>query len=227
MLPVQGLFLFPAVWGSGVRFPLAPLEKTRSELGWGGFSRLLLGSGWSRFDDIRGLIDELRLILGVPTLRYWDTVPYGQPGTVTFSAVFTSEVQVQIAELGQRHEIDLVLVRDDGKVLAVEVKLAATVEDRDIAHLRWLADHLRVDLLDAVIINTGPNAYRRHDRIGVVPLALLGPVTPSTARRAPSQPLAVQPVSHRFTPVSPCFGPQKAPACRQLGSPTILDLGFL
>jgi predicted AAA+ superfamily ATPase len=73
------------------------------------------------------------------------------------------------------HEIDLVLVRDDGKVLAVEVKLAATVEDGDIAHLRWLADHLRVDLLDAVIINTGPNAYRRSDGIGVVPLALLGP----------------------------------------------------
>jgi predicted AAA+ superfamily ATPase len=73
------------------------------------------------------------------------------------------------------HEIDLVLVRDDGKVLAVEVKLAATVEDRDTAHLRWLADHLRADLLDAIIINTGPNAYRRPDRIGVVPLALLGP----------------------------------------------------
>ena len=41
--------------------------------------------------------------------------------------------------------------------------------------LRWLADRLRVDLLDAVIINTGPNAYRRRDGIGVVPLALLGP----------------------------------------------------
>jgi uncharacterized protein len=73
------------------------------------------------------------------------------------------------------HEIDLVLVRDDGKVLAVEVKLAATVEDRDVAHLRWLADRLRGDMLDAVIINTGPNAYRRPDGIGVVPLALLGP----------------------------------------------------
>jgi predicted AAA+ superfamily ATPase len=73
------------------------------------------------------------------------------------------------------HEIDLVVVRDDGKVLAVEVKLAATVEDRDTAHLRWLADHLCADLLDAIIINTGPNAYRRPDGIGVVPLALLGP----------------------------------------------------
>ncbi|WP_343710658.1 DUF4143 domain-containing protein [Mycobacterium sp.] len=73
------------------------------------------------------------------------------------------------------HEIDLVVVRDDGKVLAVEVKLAATVEDRDTAQLRWLADHLGADLLDAIIINTGPNAYRRPDGIGLVPLALLGP----------------------------------------------------
>ena len=58
------------------------------------------------------------------------------------------------------------LVRDDGKVVAVEVKLSATVGDRDIAHLRWLADRLGVDLLDAVVVNTGPNAYRRPDGIG-------------------------------------------------------------
>ncbi|EHB59094.1 hypothetical protein MycrhDRAFT_1530 [Mycolicibacterium rhodesiae JS60] len=73
------------------------------------------------------------------------------------------------------HEIDLVLVRDDGRVLAVEVKLAATVEDRDVAHLRWFGNHLGADLLDAVIVNTGPNAYRRPDGVGVIPLALLGP----------------------------------------------------
>lgn len=73
------------------------------------------------------------------------------------------------------HEIDLVVVREDAKVLAVEVKLAATVEGRDTTHLRWLADHLHADLLDAIVINTGPNAYRRPDGIAVVPLALLGP----------------------------------------------------
>ena len=73
------------------------------------------------------------------------------------------------------HEVDLVLVRDDGKVVAVEVKLAAAVEDRDAVHLHWLAQRLGADLLDAVIVNTGPNAYRRSDGIGVGPLALLGP----------------------------------------------------
>ncbi len=73
------------------------------------------------------------------------------------------------------HEVDLVVVRDDGKVLAIEVKLAATVEDRDTTHLHWLADHLGDTLVDAIVINTGPNAYRRPDGIGVVPLGLLGP----------------------------------------------------
>jgi predicted AAA+ superfamily ATPase len=73
------------------------------------------------------------------------------------------------------HEIDLVVIRDDGKVLAIEVKLATTVEDRDTTHLHWLAQHLDTTLLDAVIINAGPSAYRRPDGIGVVPLGLLAP----------------------------------------------------
>ena len=73
------------------------------------------------------------------------------------------------------HEIDLVLIRDDGRVLAIEVKLNATVDDRDTAHLHWLAGQLGDTLLDAVVINTGPHAYRRPDGIAVVPLGLLGP----------------------------------------------------
>ncbi|MDE9367246.1 DUF4143 domain-containing protein [Luteipulveratus sp. YIM 133132] len=72
------------------------------------------------------------------------------------------------------HEIDLVVVRDDGKVLAVEVKLATTVTDQDTKHLRWLADRLGDSLLDAIVIYTGPNAYRRRDGIGVVPLGSIG-----------------------------------------------------
>ena len=67
------------------------------------------------------------------------------------------------------------MFRNDGKVLAIEVKLASTVDDRDTRHLRWLADRLPSGLLDAVVINTGPNAYRRPDGIAVVPLGLLGP----------------------------------------------------
>lgn len=73
------------------------------------------------------------------------------------------------------HEVDLLVIRDDGRVLAIEAKLLAnTVGDHDTKHLRWLAARIGDQLLDAVIINTGPSAYRRPDGIGVVPLGLLG-----------------------------------------------------
>ncbi len=72
------------------------------------------------------------------------------------------------------HEVDLVVVRDDGRVVAIEVKLARTVADADVRHLRWLSDRLGEDLLDAIVVTTGETAYRRPDGIGVVPAALLG-----------------------------------------------------
>lgn len=46
--------------------------------------------------------------------------------------------------------------------------------DSPVTHLRWLASRLGDDLLDAVVITTGPHAYRRPDGIAVVPAALLG-----------------------------------------------------
>jgi uncharacterized protein len=76
---------------------------------------------------------------------------------------------------GGAHEVDLILERADGRVVAIEVKLARDVNDRDTAHLRWLADRIGDELLDAVIVTTGPEAYRRADGIAVVPAALLGP----------------------------------------------------
>jgi hypothetical protein len=71
------------------------------------------------------------------------------------------------------HEIDLIVERGDGKVVAIEVKLTALPDGNDVKHLRWLRDKLGDDLLDAVVITSGPAAYRREDGIAVVPLALL------------------------------------------------------
>lgn len=73
------------------------------------------------------------------------------------------------------HEVDFIIERGDHRVLAVEVKLAHTVTDRDTRHLRWLADQIGDDLVDAIIVTTGAEAYRRADGIGVVPAALLAP----------------------------------------------------
>lgn len=73
-----------------------------------------------------------------------------------------------------RHEVDLIVERD-GAVVAIEVKLATTITDADVKHLLWLREQLGDDLVDAVVISTGPDAYRRRDGIAVVPAVLLGP----------------------------------------------------
>lgn len=74
-----------------------------------------------------------------------------------------------------RHEVDLIVIRPDGRVVAIEVKLARTIQDEDTRHLSWLREQIGDDLLDAVIVTTGPQAYRRVDGVAVVPAALLGP----------------------------------------------------
>lgn len=72
------------------------------------------------------------------------------------------------------HEVDFIVERDDHRVVAFEVKLAHDILDRDVAHLTWLRERIGDDLLDAIVISTGKEAYRRRDGIGVVPAALLG-----------------------------------------------------
>jgi hypothetical protein len=59
--------------------------------------------------------------------------------------------------------------------LAIEVKLAQVPTERDVQHLRWLEGQLGDQILDSVIITTGPEAYRRPDGIAVIPAASLGP----------------------------------------------------
>lgn len=85
--------------------------------------------------------------------------------------------EAEVAHMRTRsgdNEVDLVLVRTDGRFLAIEVKLANTVTERDVRHLRWHADRVGDRLLDSIVINTGPSAYRRADGVGVLPLGLLG-----------------------------------------------------
>ncbi|WP_404352318.1 DUF4143 domain-containing protein [Phycicoccus jejuensis] len=92
-------------------------------------------------------------------------------------------VYAQAAEAKVRHlrtkagerEVDFILLRDDSRVVAVEVKLSATVSEDDVRHLLWLRDQLDDELLDAAVVTTGREAYRRPDGIAVIPAALLGP----------------------------------------------------
>ncbi|HYZ07096.1 MAG TPA: DUF4143 domain-containing protein, partial [Pseudonocardiaceae bacterium] len=72
------------------------------------------------------------------------------------------------------HEVDLIVKRDDGRVVAMEVKLSPSVGEADVRHLHWLREQLEDHLLDPVVITSGRHAYRRADGIAVVPAALLG-----------------------------------------------------
>ena len=47
--------------------------------------------------------------------------------------------------------------------------------DHDVRHLKWLASKYKENVIDHIVITTGPVAYRRPDGIAIVPLALLGP----------------------------------------------------
>jgi Holliday junction resolvase-like predicted endonuclease len=76
-------------------------------------------------------------------------------------------------EVNGRHEVDMIIEREDGKVLAIEVKLSATPDASDGKHLRWLKSEIGEQLIDSVVINAGKFAYR-HNGIAYVPLALLG-----------------------------------------------------
>ena len=76
---------------------------------------------------------------------------------------------------GGEREVDLIVERDDHRVLAVEVELSETVTDHDVRHLTWLRGRLGDQLLDAAVLTTGRYAYRRTNGICVIPLALLGP----------------------------------------------------
>jgi predicted AAA+ superfamily ATPase len=101
-----------------------------------------------------------------------------------FESLVTLSVRVyaQGAEARVRHlrtkdgrqEIDLIVERADQRVVAIEVKLSATVTDDDVRHLVWLRQQIGDEMLDAMIVTTGTHAYRRPDGIAVVPAVLLG-----------------------------------------------------
>lgn len=92
--------------------------------------------------------------------------------------VYAQAAEAEVFHLrthGGEHEVDLIVEGTDGRIVALEVKLAATVHNSDIRHLRWLADSIGPQLADAAVVTTGTEAYRRRDNIAVIPAALLGP----------------------------------------------------
>jgi uncharacterized protein len=102
-----------------------------------------------------------------------------------FESLVTQSVKVyaQAAEAtvghlrlkGGEREVDLIVDRGDGRVVAIEIKLGAAPRNDAVKHLNWLQATIGDDLLDRVVITTGTDAYRRADGVAIVPAALLGP----------------------------------------------------
>jgi len=117
--------------------------------------------------------------VGPPSLREGPLLGTLFESLVTLSVrVYAQAARARVGHLRTRngdHEVDLIVERRDGRILAIETKLAAVPDDRDVRHLHWLAQQIGSDLLDAVVITTGPYAYRRPDGIAIVPAALLSP----------------------------------------------------
>ncbi|MEA2057970.1 MAG: ATP-binding protein [Actinomycetota bacterium] len=84
-------------------------------------------------------------------------------------------------------EVDLVVERSDGSVIAVEVKSAATVNRSDGKGLRFLRDRLGDRLIAGVVFHTGPLTVQLDDRIWATPVsALWGGAGPNSEQGRPS-----------------------------------------
>jgi len=70
-------------------------------------------------------------------------------------------------------EIDIIAETDDGRVVGIEVKAAATVTGKDTKWLATLRDKLRSRFTAGLILYTGPVSVPFGDRISAVPLDIL------------------------------------------------------
>lgn len=117
-------------------------------------------SGFGRYKFDRPLIGRMFEALAVQSVQ-----TYAQAAFARLS---------HFRDAKGRHEVDMIVEREDGKVLAIEVKLSATPDPTDGKHLKWLKSEISDQLIDSVVIYAGKYAYRHND-IAYVPLALLGP----------------------------------------------------
>ncbi len=117
-------------------------------------------------------------LLGADAAALLDARPLGpsipRPGPL-IGALFESLVTLNVRTGAQAAEAVVKHLRTKGGEHEIDLVVERGVGDDDVRHLRWLANQIGDDLLDAVVVTTGREAYRRSDGIAVVPAALLGP----------------------------------------------------
>ncbi|MGE0729136.1 MAG: ATP-binding protein [Acidimicrobiia bacterium] len=79
-----------------------------------------------------------------------------------------------LREQAGRREVDLVIERRDGALVAIEIKAATLVEQHDARHLAWFREQLPAGELRAgVVFYTGTLVRRLDERIWAVPICAL------------------------------------------------------
>jgi uncharacterized protein len=73
----------------------------------------------------------------------------------------------------QMHEVDIVLERDDGLIVGIEVKAAATVKSSDFAGLRTLAEACQERFAYGVVLYDSAGVVPFGDRLSAAPLSCL------------------------------------------------------
>jgi predicted AAA+ superfamily ATPase len=70
-------------------------------------------------------------------------------------------------------EIDFLLERDDGKLLAIEIKASTVVMPADFRHIRFLADAMPGQLTRGIILYQGEKPIRFDTDLFALPLSAL------------------------------------------------------
>jgi predicted AAA+ superfamily ATPase len=73
----------------------------------------------------------------------------------------------------QMHEVDIVLERDDGMIVGIEVKAAATVKSSDFAGLRTLAEACKDRFAFGVVLYDSADLVPFDEKLAAAPLSSL------------------------------------------------------
>lgn len=73
----------------------------------------------------------------------------------------------------QMHEVDIVLERDDGRIVGIEIKASATVRSTDFAGLRTLAEANKERFAYGVVLYDSADLVPFGDRLSAAPLSCL------------------------------------------------------
>jgi len=78
---------------------------------------------------------------------------------------------------GLGHEVDLLIERGDGAVVAVEIKATSSPSAEHLRHVAWLRDRLDAaapgTFRAGVLLHTGRQRYKVGDRLTVCPIDVL------------------------------------------------------